>query len=159
MRQFGVFTAQEQSTDNTAPELTVPSDKLTITKGAEANLLEGVTAKDDKDGDLTDKVKVVGNIDTAKPGVYSITYAVTDSAGNQALASRVVEVTTGNQGDNTGSSGSSSGSSNSGSSRGSVLPAILGALFGAAGATAVIAGLLNYLAPEVRDTVKRALGL
>ena len=110
-------------------------------------------------------MKVVGNIDTAKPGVYSVTYAVTDSAGNQALASRVVEVTAGNQGDNTdnGSSGSSSdnSSSNSGSSRGSgsVLPAILGALFGVAGATAVIAGLLNYLAPEVRDTLKRALGL
>ena len=113
----------------------------------------------------------MGNIDTAKPGVYSVTYAVTDSAGNQALASRVVEVTAGSEGDNTdsssegssessnsGSSGSSDHSSNS-SSRGSVLPAILGALVGAAGATAVIAGLLNYLAPDVRDTVKRALGL
>ena len=169
VRQFGVFTAQEQQEkDNKAPELTVPSDKLTITKGEKANLLDGVSAKDDKDGDLTDKVKVVGNIDTSKPGVYSVTYTVTDSAGNQALASRVVEVTAGNQGDNTdngdsssdnsSSSGSSDGSNNS-SSRGSVLPAILGALFGAAGATAVIAGLLNYLAPEVRDTIRRALGL
>lgn len=174
VRQFGVFTAQEQQEkDNEAPELTVPSDKLTLTKGEKANLLEGVSAKDNKDGDLTDKVKVVGNIDTAKPGVYSVTYAVTDSAGNQALASRVVEVTAGSADDSTdsssdsdsssdksssGSSGSSAHSSNS-SSRGSVLPAILGALFGAAGATAVIAGLLNYLAPEVRDTVKRALGI
>ena len=141
--------------------LSIPNDKLTIPKGAEANLLEGVSAKDDKDGDLTDKVKVVGNIDTSKPGVYSIIYAVTDSADNQALASRVVKIIAGDQGDNTDTSSGGSSSSSHGqntSSRG-FLPAVLGVLFGAAGATALIAGLLNYLAPEVRDTVKRALGL
>ena len=163
VRQFGVFTAQENTADNAVPELVVPSEKLTISQGAEADLAKGVSANDKEDGDLTEKVEVIGSVDTSKPGTYSVTYAVTDSAGNQALASRVVEVTaTGGSHNAGGSSISDSSSSNSSSSQSSshrVLPTIFGALIGAAGATGIIAGLLNYFAPETIQKLKRAFGL
>ncbi|MBC1618101.1 DUF5011 domain-containing protein, partial [Listeria booriae] len=45
--------------------------------------LAGVTATDIEDGDLTSSVKVAANdVDTSKPGVYHVTYTVTDSDGN-----------------------------------------------------------------------------
>lgn len=82
--------------DTTPPELTIVGpDPLHVS----CNLScadPGVTALDDVDGDLTDRVSVVGGFDCAVPGTYSIAYAVTDHAGNQASVSRrvVVEDTT-----------------------------------------------------------------
>ncbi|HFU7090437.1 TPA: immunoglobulin-like domain-containing protein, partial [Bacillus cereus] len=43
----------------------------------------GVTAHDEEDGDLTDKIEIVSNnVDTNKPGEYTVVYKVTDSDGN-----------------------------------------------------------------------------
>ena len=112
---------------------------------------------------IRDRVKVIGSVDTSKPGTYSVTYTVSDSAGNQALASRVIEVTAASDNHSTGSSSSSdSSSSSSNSNQGSsrrVLPAIFGALIGAVGATGIIAGLLNYFAPDTIQKLKSAFGL
>lgn len=52
----------------------------------------GATATDDKDGDLTSKIEVSGNVDTKKAGTYKITYTVKDSAGNVATAVRTITV-------------------------------------------------------------------
>ncbi len=52
----------------------------------------GFKASDDKDGDLTNAVKVTTNLDTAKEGVYYINYTVVDSDGNKGYASRTVTV-------------------------------------------------------------------
>ncbi|MEB7656341.1 DUF5011 domain-containing protein [Mammaliicoccus vitulinus] len=43
--------------------------------------MKGVKALDKKDGDITDKVTVKGNIDTSKTGLQYITYHVKDSDG------------------------------------------------------------------------------
>lgn len=128
-RQFAIFTAQDAGTDAEAPELTVPNEELVVEAGSQADLLAGVSATDGVDGDLTDKIEVIGNADFDKPGRYAISYVVSDANGNQATANRVVVVTeaekpagsSGSSGssDSTGSSGSSDGSSPSAGSSGS----------------------------------------
>ena len=52
----------------------------------------GATANDEKDGDLTSKIEVMGNVDTSKVGTYTVTYKVVDSSGNEATKLRKVTV-------------------------------------------------------------------
>lgn len=52
----------------------------------------GATAKDNRDGDLTDKLETSGSVDTSTPGTYKISYYVEDAAGNAAGAWRTVTV-------------------------------------------------------------------
>lgn len=52
----------------------------------------GVTATDDVDGDVTSAVTASGTVDTSTAGDYTITYTVTDQAGNTATAERTVTV-------------------------------------------------------------------
>lgn len=44
----------------------------------------GAVAFDSEDGDLTDEIQVASNVNTSVTGVYSVTYTVTDTAGNSA---------------------------------------------------------------------------
>ena len=68
---------------NSVPVLS-GSDK-TIAYGStfgEAEALEGITAYDEEDEDLTKDIQVVFNpVDTSKPGEYEVTYSVVDSQG------------------------------------------------------------------------------
>lgn len=75
-------------------EITVivrPSDKpfinavnRTIERGQTIDLLENVTATDNEDGDLTDSINLIaGNVNTNIPGVYYVTYSVTDNDNNR----------------------------------------------------------------------------
>jgi len=78
--------------DTTPPVITlIGSPEITIEVG-EKYVDPGATAKDDRDGDLTDKIKVDNPVDTSKPGDYIVTYTVSDSAGNTAKATRTVHV-------------------------------------------------------------------
>ena len=52
----------------------------------------GATATDNKDGDLSSKIKVEGRVDTSKAGTYKITYTVEDAAKNVAKVTRTVIV-------------------------------------------------------------------
>ena len=53
----------------------------------------GATAVDDIDGDVSDKIMIdLGGLNTLVPIKYTITYSVTDSAGNNAIAKRDVIV-------------------------------------------------------------------
>ncbi|QMS85067.1 extracellular solute-binding protein [Candidatus Xianfuyuplasma coldseepsis] len=45
--------------------------------------LDGVTAEDAEDGDLTADIVVTGDVDTSTVGEYTVTYTVTDSDGNE----------------------------------------------------------------------------
>ena len=45
----------------------------------------GATASDVCYGDLTASISINGTVNTALVGVYSITYDVTDGAGNSAV--------------------------------------------------------------------------
>jgi len=77
--------------DTTAPTITLPSDNSVLV-GEAFDSVDGVTATDDTDGDLSSSVTVDGTVDTATPGEYTLTYSVTDAAGNTATATRVVTV-------------------------------------------------------------------
>lgn len=74
------------------PEITLNGkNEVTIYKGSEYQD-SGYTATDACDGDLTSKVKVTNNIDANKNGKYSVTYEVTDEAGNSNSVERIVNV-------------------------------------------------------------------
>ena len=85
----GYMTYKNQ--DRTAPEIKVDqSKKIAYTEGEDyGKLLEGVTAQDDKDGELTSEVFVekVVPVSKKKAVVY---YGVTDKAKNVGTASREV---------------------------------------------------------------------
>jgi len=76
--------------DLTPPELTLLGDavvELTIGNGFEE---PGFTATDNSDGDLTEQVQVSGEVNMYLPGTYTLTYTVTDAAGNTTEATRTV---------------------------------------------------------------------
>lgn len=73
------------------PTITLPKNNE-IPLGTEFNPLDGVTASDDRDGDLTSKIVVTGNVDASKEGEYTIIYTVTDKAGNTEVVSRIITV-------------------------------------------------------------------
>lgn len=52
----------------------------------------GYSASDNIDGDISSKVSISGSVDTSKMGRNTLTYTVTDAAGNTATASRSVFV-------------------------------------------------------------------
>lgn len=54
--------------------------------------LAGVTSYDREDGDLTDRIKVTGSVNTSKVGTYTLTYSVTDNNGATRTATRDVIV-------------------------------------------------------------------
>src|SRR3546814_565355 len=78
-------------TKDAAPELTVPEDGE-IVAGADFDPLDGVSAADNVDGDLTDEIEVTGAVDTTKVGTYTLAYSVEDARGNVTTAERVVTV-------------------------------------------------------------------
>lgn len=76
--------------ENTAP-IIIAEDK-TIVQGTKFNYKEGVTATDNEDGPLTDKIEVVEEtvkIDVV--GSYQVTYKVTDK--NNATTTKTITVT------------------------------------------------------------------
>ncbi|MEZ9044620.1 immunoglobulin-like domain-containing protein [Vibrio cyclitrophicus] len=54
--------------------------------------MEGVTATDKEDGDLTPSIDVEGYVETAVIGTYVLTYRVKDSDNNETANARMVEV-------------------------------------------------------------------
>ena len=87
--------AIEESTpdaDTTAPEFS-GIDDITIETGTTFDALEGVTAFDIIDGDIAlTEANVTGTVNTTTPGEYTLTYTVSDNAGNEATATRVITV-------------------------------------------------------------------
>lgn len=78
--------------DPIPPELTLKGEKnLEITAG-DPWKDPGYHATDNVDGDLTPKVKIFGSVNSAKAGVYTLTYQVSDGYGNTVSAQRTVTV-------------------------------------------------------------------
>jgi prepilin-type N-terminal cleavage/methylation domain-containing protein len=78
--------------DVSAPVITIngnnPADINVNSTYADA----GATALDDVDGDVTGKIVTTGTVNPSIPGTYTITYNVSDNAGNAASATRTVNV-------------------------------------------------------------------
>lgn len=78
--------------DISAPVITLSKDKVTVDAGASVNAKDYLTsAIDNKDGDVTANVSM-SSVDTASAGTKTITYTVSDSAGNSANATLTVVV-------------------------------------------------------------------
>ena len=76
--------------DVTPPEIELADAPEMIVLGEQWE--DSYTAHDDRDGDLTAAVQVDGAVDSARAGTYTLTYTVTDEAGNTATAERTVIV-------------------------------------------------------------------
>ncbi|WP_412520068.1 DUF5011 domain-containing protein [Staphylococcus simulans] len=80
-----------EATDNSVPKLKGVEDAI-IQKGENYNLLNGISAYDKEDGDLTDQIIVNGYVDTNKIGKYKVEYQVIDSDGAKDISERYIEV-------------------------------------------------------------------
>lgn len=87
----GTVKENEKTAENEVPELTVPLTS-TLRVGDTFDPMSNVKAVDKEDGDLTNKVKHKGDVDTSKPGTYIVEYSVVDSQGGNATASQKVTV-------------------------------------------------------------------
>lgn len=90
---FVGFQAWDRAvTDRRAPSITMEENMITVSVyDPESALLQGVTAADSRDGDVTDSLLVesVGSVN--EDGQVKVTYAAFDRAGNVAKASRTVQ--------------------------------------------------------------------
>lgn len=77
--------------DTLAPQLQVNPGPSVIECGS-AYTDPGATASDICEGDLTASIVATSNVDTSRPGQYTVTYSVADSAGNTSTATRALTV-------------------------------------------------------------------
>jgi hypothetical protein len=100
---FDDITIEEATAgpDVTAPNFSGVTSTVSVLVGSTYDPLNGVTALDIVDGDLTDSIlveildsnnAVVNAVDTSAPGVYTVNYTVEDAAGNEATAQTTVNV-------------------------------------------------------------------
>ncbi|MBC1290851.1 DUF5011 domain-containing protein [Listeria booriae] len=70
----------------------IDAQDVTLYVGDEYDPKQGVTATDDRDGDVTNLIQVTANdVDTSQAGTYHVTYSVKDTAGN--VATKTITVT------------------------------------------------------------------
>jgi hypothetical protein len=70
--------------DKTAPVITLKGDASKTIYIGDTYTDEGATAEDDRDGDISANIVKGGSVDNTKAAVYTLTYDVTDKAGNAA---------------------------------------------------------------------------
>ena len=76
-KKINVIISQNPCAVNEAP--VINASNITLELGAEFNPLEGVSAYDKEEGDVTDKITVERNtVDTSKEGVYEVEYKIVD---------------------------------------------------------------------------------
>lgn len=88
------YVGHKLSLDETLPVITVEGEAIEVSVSAtDEDLLKGVTAFDEKDGDLTDKVIVESISKFIEKGVCKVTYAVCDADNHVANATRKIKYT------------------------------------------------------------------
>lgn len=91
---YAGFLIQQKNADKTYPVITIDSEMLHVSLDASREeLLTGVTAYDEKDGDLTDKIIIESISRFSEPGVSIIKYAVCDGDNHAVSASRKITYT------------------------------------------------------------------
>lgn len=77
--------------DRNGPDITVPQEELTYVAGSDTSaLLNGVTAVDDRDGDVTSTVTVESIIPNEDHTGASVIYVAKDSKNNVTKATRLI---------------------------------------------------------------------
>ncbi|MCK5387844.1 MAG: extracellular solute-binding protein [Candidatus Izimaplasma sp.] len=67
-------------------------EEASLTVGDTFDQLDGVTAIDEVDGDISSSIVVTGTVDLGAAGNYTLTYTVTDSDGNTSTVTRLIIV-------------------------------------------------------------------
>ena len=69
------------------------ADDVTLKKGERFDEMKGITAADICGNDISDRVKIAGQVITDKPGVYYLTYSINDDFNLKTRVTRTVTVT------------------------------------------------------------------
>ena len=87
----GYHVARIATTDRTVPIIEMDSDSITVSvKGGDTAILEGVTATDEKDGDITKDLFIESRTTFLEKGKFHVTIAVADKDNHVAKVSREV---------------------------------------------------------------------
>ena len=81
-----------QDADVTAPVITLNGSASVTLDLNQAYVEAGATASDNVDGDVSANIQISGSVDSSTIGTYTLTYSVSDAAGNSATATRTVTV-------------------------------------------------------------------
>lgn len=84
------FWYRDETSEATSPIISLSGDSVIVLEKGDTYIESGYTANDIEDGDLTNKVKVEGNVDTNKPDIYTITYTVKDGSRNKTSVKRTI---------------------------------------------------------------------
>lgn len=86
-----IFVREKITKDTTIPKINVEGEIIDVSlKASDEELLKGITAYDEKDGDLTDKIIIESVSRFIEPGVSRVTYAVCDDDNNISTATRKI---------------------------------------------------------------------
>ncbi|MBN1308396.1 MAG: DUF5011 domain-containing protein [Chitinispirillaceae bacterium] len=86
-----IFVYKPDEKDTTKPVITIGEATAYVQLG-QPYIDQGVTAWDNIDGDITNKIVKSGTVTITTLGQYTLTYTVSDAAGNSASATRTVVV-------------------------------------------------------------------
>lgn len=87
-----VYIGEKLAVDKTIPQITVEEEMIEVSlKATDEELLKGVTAYDEKDKDLTDRIIIESISRFTEKGVSKVIYAVCDSDNNVAKATRMIK--------------------------------------------------------------------
>lgn len=91
---FVLFNIRQLGMDDTVPVITIDGELLDVSIAAtDTELMSGVSAYDEKDGDITDKVIVESISRFTEPGVSIVKYAVCDNDDHVSSATRRIVYT------------------------------------------------------------------
>lgn len=92
---FGIYIVKTRMVeDHTPPVIECEEDTISVSvEAGDEELLSGVTAKDDKDGDITKSVRISAMSHFIEKGKRTVTYAVFDRANLAATTQRTLVYT------------------------------------------------------------------
>ena len=79
-------------TDNVKPVITLKGNSTVNVRLGDKYVDAGATALDNIDGNITSKIITKSNVNTLKVGTYTVSYTVSDKAGNVDTKTRTVKV-------------------------------------------------------------------
>lgn len=86
-----IFIREKLTEDKTIPKITVKGEIIDVSlKATDKELLQGISAYDEKDGDLTGDIIIESVSRFIETGVSKVTYAVCDSDNNITTATRKI---------------------------------------------------------------------
>lgn len=85
-------TEESQKNKDSVPTITMIGESTITLKVGETYVEKGAKAKDEKDGDITNKISISGAVNTSKAGTYTVTYTVKNSNGKETTVKRTIVV-------------------------------------------------------------------